>query len=106
MCYSLSLRFATPFTVFVSRNWLENYATLIDLSPTPFLLSVLVCLGAVIAAVSFHAFRALRVGPVENLKVLSYTKDPKIEINFPIEWTVSHGKRHVYNSTLGHVWRD
>jgi putative ABC transport system permease protein len=59
---------ATPLAVYLSRSWLENYATRIDLTPTPFLLSVLLCLGAVIAAVSFHAFRALRVDPVENLR--------------------------------------
>jgi uncharacterized protein len=45
-------------------------------------------------------------GPAENLTVLSYTKDPVLGINFPIEWTVTFGKGHVYNSTLGHVWKD
>jgi type 1 glutamine amidotransferase len=26
-------------------------------------------------------------------------------LNWPIEWTVTYGKGHIYNSTLGHVWR-
>ena len=45
-------------------------------------------------------------GPAENLTVLSHAKDPKLGINFPVEWTVAYGKGRVYNSTLGHVWKD
>jgi type 1 glutamine amidotransferase len=45
-------------------------------------------------------------GPAENLTVLSHAKDPKTGILFPVEWTVSYGDGNVYNSTLGHVWRD
>lgn len=56
-------------------------------------------------AADIEVYRYAR-GPAENLTVLSYTKDPKHEINFPIEWTVTYGKGHVYNSTLGHVWKD
>ncbi|MCK4565510.1 MAG: ThuA domain-containing protein, partial [Verrucomicrobia bacterium] len=45
-------------------------------------------------------------GPAENLTVLSYAREPKMGINFPIEWTVTYGKGRIYNSTLGHVWKD
>ena len=45
-------------------------------------------------------------GPAENLSVISYAKDPKLEINFPVEWMVAFGKGQVYNSTLGHVWKN
>ena len=44
-------------------------------------------------------------GPAENLTVLSYTREPKTGLNFPIEWVVSYGKGRVYNSTFGHVWK-
>lgn len=45
-------------------------------------------------------------GPAENMDVLSFARDPKTGLNFPIEWTVAYGKGRVYNSTLGHVWHD
>ncbi|TRX59224.1 ThuA domain-containing protein [Fulvivirga sp. M361] len=43
-------------------------------------------------------------GPAENLTVLSYAKDEKYQLNFPIEWTVKYGEGNVYNSSLGHQW--
>jgi type 1 glutamine amidotransferase len=43
-------------------------------------------------------------GPAENLTVLSYSREPKTKLNFPIEWVVNYGKGRVYNSTFGHVW--
>ena len=45
-------------------------------------------------------------GTTENLEVLSYAKDPKTELNFPMEWTVKFGKGRVYSSTYGHLWKD
>ncbi len=45
-------------------------------------------------------------GPAENLTVLSYAKDRDLDINFPIEWVVEFGQGRVYNSTLGHVWKN
>jgi len=56
-------------------------------------------------AADIEIYRYAR-GPAENLTVLSYAKDPKTSLNFPIEWTVDYGKGRVYNSTLGHVWKD
>lgn len=56
-------------------------------------------------AADIEIYRYAR-GPAENLTVLSYAKDEKTGINFPIEWTVTYGKGHVYNATLGHVWDD
>ena len=45
-------------------------------------------------------------GTTENLEVLSYAKDPKTQLNFPMEWTVNFGKGKVYSSTYGHLWKD
>ena len=42
-------------------------------------------------------------GPAENLEVLSYARDAKTQMNWPIEWTVSYGRGRVYTSTFGHV---
>ncbi len=44
-------------------------------------------------------------GPAENLEVLSYGHDPRTQLDWPLEWTVSYGKGRVYTSTFGHVWR-
>ncbi len=44
-------------------------------------------------------------GPAENLTVLSYAREPKTGLNFPIEWVVNYGRGKVYNSTFGHLWK-
>jgi len=44
-------------------------------------------------------------GPAKNLDVLSYGYDPETKMNWPLEWTVTYGKGHVYTSTFGHVWK-
>ena len=45
-------------------------------------------------------------GPIENVTVLSYAKDEKYGLNFPVEWVIKYGKGRVYNSSLGHCWKD
>ena len=45
-------------------------------------------------------------GPMENITVLTYAKDEKYGLNFPIEWVVKYGEGRVYNSSLGHLWKD
>ena len=45
-------------------------------------------------------------GPAENLTVLAYARDsdPKLGLQWPVEWTTTYGKGRVYISTYGHVW--
>jgi len=43
-------------------------------------------------------------GPAKDLEVLSYGFDPRTQMNWPLEWTVTCGKGRVYTSTFGHVW--
>ncbi|MDC0087965.1 ThuA domain-containing protein [Akkermansiaceae bacterium] len=45
-------------------------------------------------------------GPAKNLSVISYAREPKTKLNFPIEWVVQYGEGNVYVSTFGHVWRN
>lgn len=45
-------------------------------------------------------------GPVEKLTVLSYAREPRHGLNFPIEWVVEYGKGRVHNSTFGHYWHN
>jgi type 1 glutamine amidotransferase len=45
-------------------------------------------------------------GPAKNLTVLSWAEDPKTQVRWPIEWTVTYGKGRVYISSFGHVWHD
>jgi type 1 glutamine amidotransferase len=44
-------------------------------------------------------------GPAERIEVLSYGRDPKTGLNWPLEWTTSYGRGRVYTSTFGHVWK-
>ncbi|MFY0626802.1 MAG: ThuA domain-containing protein [Reichenbachiella sp.] len=44
-------------------------------------------------------------GPAKNLTVLSYANEKATNINWPVEWTISYGKGHVYNSSMGHLWK-
>ena len=45
-------------------------------------------------------------GPGKNITILSYAKDSNTSINWPVEWVVSYGKGRVYNSSMGHLWKD
>ena len=45
-------------------------------------------------------------GPAENLQVLSYARDEKTGINWPVDWVVHYGKGRIYNATFGHIWND
>jgi len=45
-------------------------------------------------------------GPAENVSVLSWAEDPKTQVRWPTEWTVTYGKGRVYCSSFGHVWHD
>ncbi|MEP1486824.1 MAG: ThuA domain-containing protein [Algibacter sp.] len=45
-------------------------------------------------------------GTTKNLEVLSYAKDAKTKLNFPMEWTVKYGKGKIYCSTYGHLWKN
>ena len=56
-------------------------------------------------AADIEIYRYAR-GPAEDLTVLAYAKDPKTELQFPVEWTVQYGKGRVFVSTYGHVWAD
>ena len=44
-------------------------------------------------------------GPARNLQVLSYGRDGRTGMQWPLEWTVAYGKGRVYTSTFGHVWQ-
>lgn len=44
-------------------------------------------------------------GPAEEIDVLSYARDAKFSLNWPIEWTIRYGKGRVYTSTFGHVMK-
>lgn len=46
-------------------------------------------------------------GAAENLTVLSYAYDSSVTKKmWPVEWVVSYGKGRVYNSSMGHLWKD
>lgn len=45
-------------------------------------------------------------GPAENLTVLSYATDSATHISWPVDWVVQYGKGRIYNSSMGHLWKD
>ena len=45
-------------------------------------------------------------GPVENLTVLSYAREPVNDMDFPTEWVVEYGAGRTYTSTYGHYWKN
>ena len=45
-------------------------------------------------------------GPALNTTVLSWAYDTTTSKNWPVEWVVSYGKGRVYNSSMGHLWKD
>lgn len=44
-------------------------------------------------------------GPAKNVTVLSYAFDEATQTNWPVEWVVKYGKGHIYNSSMGHLWK-
>lgn len=56
-------------------------------------------------AADIEVYRYSR-GTTENLEVISYGKDEKSALNFPMEWVVKFGKGRVYSSTYGHLWKN
>jgi len=45
-------------------------------------------------------------GPIGNLTVLSYAREPVNDIDFPTEWVVNYGAGRTYTSTYGHYWKN
>ena len=45
-------------------------------------------------------------GPAKNLSILSYAHDSTTNKNWPVEWTIKYGTGLVYNSSMGHLWKD
>ncbi|HYO22563.1 MAG TPA: ThuA domain-containing protein [Flavisolibacter sp.] len=45
-------------------------------------------------------------GPAENITVLSYAFDTATKKHWPVEWVVQYGRGSVYNSSMGHLWKD
>jgi type 1 glutamine amidotransferase len=45
-------------------------------------------------------------GPAENINILSFAFDSATNKNWPVEWVVKYGKGRVYNSSMGHLWKD
>ncbi len=54
---------------------------------------------------SMEIYRYAR-GPAKHLTVLSYAYDSASHTNWPVEWVVRYGKGKVYNSSMGHLWKD
>ena len=54
-------------------------------------------------AADLEVYRYAR-GPVEDYTMLTYAKDEKTKLQFPVEWATDYGQGRVYVATYGHVW--
>lgn len=45
-------------------------------------------------------------GPAENITILSYAYDTSTNKSWPVEWVVNYGKGRIYNSSMGHLWKN
>ncbi|MEM1123445.1 MAG: ABC transporter permease, partial [Bacteroidota bacterium] len=59
----------SPFTYFLMKTWLGNFAYAIDINPLVFLLGGFVAMLIAIATISYHTFRSARANPIKALKV-------------------------------------
>ena len=60
--------FAWPAAYFVMRNWLQDYAYRINITPWPFLLASTLAFIIVVLTISFQSIAAALVNPVESIK--------------------------------------
>ena len=44
--------------------------------------------------------------PAKNISILSYAHDTITNKNWPVEWTIQYGEGRVYNSSMGHLWKN
>ncbi len=59
---------AWPIAYYFMNRWLETFAYRTNISPSIFILSAVLALGAALATVAYHALRASRANPVQSLK--------------------------------------
>jgi putative ABC transport system permease protein len=59
---------AWPVAWWVMRDWLNDFDTRIDLSPTPFLVAGAIALVIALGTIGAHAFRVARANPIHALR--------------------------------------
>mgnify|MGYP006274118147 CR=1 FL=1 len=59
---------SVPITVFLMRDWLEDFAYRIDISIDMFFLSAIISTVIALLVVSYHALRAAKINPVKSLR--------------------------------------
>ncbi|WP_341226601.1 FtsX-like permease family protein [uncultured Arcticibacterium sp.] len=64
----VALSLALPFTYYVLRDWLQNYAFRISMPTMSFVFVVICFLSIIITLAIFQISKALRLNPVEHLK--------------------------------------
>jgi putative ABC transport system permease protein len=64
----LSLLIAIPIAVYVSQNWLQNFAYRINLEWSFFVLAAIIGFVCALIAVSYHTLKAANSNPVKSLR--------------------------------------
>ena len=65
---SISVVIATPFALYLTRQWLTNFAYSISINPLIIVLSGLVALVLVLLVVSWQSRNAMEKNPIDTLK--------------------------------------
>ncbi len=65
---AISILISTPLSYFLLNEWLNGFAYRVAITLWPFLIAGFTTLIVAIATVSYHAFRASHINPVEVLK--------------------------------------
>jgi ABC-type antimicrobial peptide transport system permease subunit len=64
----LAFVIATPLTIWLVNGWLETFAYRISMGPLAFVLAGGITLLVAMLTMSFHAWQATRINPVEALR--------------------------------------
>ena len=57
-----------PVTLWIMKEWLNDFATRITIGPGVFIISTLATMATVILVISYHTFKAARTNPIKALK--------------------------------------
>lgn len=64
----LAVALSIPLTLYLTSQWLNNFAYRIDIQSTPFVLSGLATIVIAMVVVGYHTIQASRVNPIDSLR--------------------------------------
>jgi len=65
----LGVVLSIPLTIWLMRYWLQDFAYRVSIGVDMFMLSAVISIAVALLVISFHAWKASKVNPVESLRV-------------------------------------